>query len=1091
MKCPECQRQNPEDAKFCNECACNLKEFFDTAETALSTEGERKYATIMFSDLSGYTRMAERLDPEEVKDILSLVFGKINEIIKSYDGFVEKYIGDAVMAVFGVPKAHEDDPIRAIRAAMEMNTEIESLNPQLEDLIGQPLTLHTGINTGLIVTGEVDVDKGTHGLAGDAINLASRLQGIAKAGDIIVGPETYSQTLNMFSFEKLEPTRIKGKQKPVSIFRVQSIKKISLKTHRLQGLQAVLTGREKEMKILDRGLQRLIQGNGSVISISGDAGTGKSRLKKEFKDSLESEQILWLEGHAYSYARNIPYYPLVNLLTRAFRIEDGDTPETIKFKVEAAVTTLLGKDSSHTPYIGSLFALDYPEIRDVSPEYWKEKLKESIELVLLSLVENNRVVVCFEDLHWADPSFIALFKRLISRVNQRALFLFTQRSHFKLFDAKSSENIADRYVEIELNDLSIQDAQEMLKSLLDCDLIPEKLFSLIEQKTQGNPYYLEEMINSLIERQILVSHDNQWLLSHDISEKDIPATIHGVLTARIDRLGKHFKRLLQEASVIGRSFLYKILENITDVDERIDVYLHGLESLNLIKTQSLEPELEYIFKHALTQDVVYNNLLKRERLEIHYRIAVAIEKIFCDRITEFFEILAYHYAKSHSSEKAVTFYVKAGNKSLAKFALEEASLFFKKAYRLVLDNQNKISDWDNTLIGLLNQWSFVLYYQSDYGSIYRIIKQYEGIAINLNDKTTTAMYYAWLGWSYFGIEQYEAGERYLLRALKIGEETQSNEVVAYACTWYSWTLTTMGRFDEAITFGERAVQLARDYDLDTYLHFKPRAGVANAYWYRGDRLKSLEQGKKLEAFGKSQGHIPALTFGYLEIGASCLSDGDFKEALYWFERIVDEQKDFIYYHAALLLQGLTNFYIGEYEKAENVFEDALRYLQENSRFPWLATPGELFLGGVWVARGRMKDGMQKILLVRKQLHKTGYKFFYTVSEYLLGGIYLSMALGEGEVSVATFLKNIGFIIRQLPFAKVRAEKHLKQTVHLADEIGAKSIKGQALLDIGRLYLSKKRIKEAREYLIRSIEVFDQCKIDTFRKQAVILLDTIK
>jgi class 3 adenylate cyclase len=229
MKCPKCQRQNPEDAKFCNECACSLQEISTIGETTISIEGERKHATIMFSDISGYTKMTESLDPEEVKDILSLVFAKMNEIIKSYDGFVEKYIGDAVMAVFGVPIAHEDDPIRAIRAAIEMNAEIEALNPQLEDRIGQPLTLHTGINTGLIVTGEVDVNKGTHGLAGDAINLASRLQGIAKAGEIIVGPETYNQTLNMFSFEKLEPTRIKGKQKPVSIFRVQSIKKISLK----------------------------------------------------------------------------------------------------------------------------------------------------------------------------------------------------------------------------------------------------------------------------------------------------------------------------------------------------------------------------------------------------------------------------------------------------------------------------------------------------------------------------------------------------------------------------------------------------------------------------------------------------------------------------------------------------------------------------------------------------------------------------------------------------------------------------------------------------------------------------------------------
>jgi tetratricopeptide (TPR) repeat protein len=233
-----------------------------------------------------------------------------------------------------------------------------------------------------------------------------------------------------------------------------------------------------------------------------------------------------------------------------------------------------------------------------------------------------------------------------------------------------------------------------------------------------------------------------------------------------------------------------------------------------------------------------------------------------------------------------------------------------------------------------------------------------------------------------------------------------------------------------------------------------------------------------------------MTFGYLEIGASCILDGNFTEALNWLKRIVEEQKDFIYYHAALLLQGLTYFYIGEYEKAENVIQEAINYLQENSRFPWLASPGELFLGGVWVARGRQKEGMKKILLIREKLNKTGYKYFHTVSEYVLGVIYLRMALGEGDVNIATILNNMGFLLGHLPFAKKRAENHLKRAVSLADKIGAKGIKGQALLDLGRLYISKRRRNDAKEYLLKSIEVFEACKIETFRKQAKNILESL-
>ena len=1090
MECPECHRLNPEDAKFCNECACNLIEVSDTAEVLLPTDGERKHATILFSDLSGYTAMAGKLDPEELKEIMSLIFGKIIKIIKSYDGFIEKFIGDAVMAVFGVPKAHEDDPVRAIRAAMEMHAAIEALNPQFELKIGQPLTLHTGINTGLIVTGEVDVTKGTHGLTGDAINLASRLEGVAKPGEIIVGSDTYSQTLNSFEFEKLEPTEVKGKRLPVNIYRVHSAKKVFYKTHRLQGLQASLTGRDKEMAILYSALKQLKKGEGSIIAISGDAGTGKSRLKKEFKDTLIHENIQWREGHSYSYTKNIPYYPLINLLTHAFRIDESDPPETIKIKVESSIAFLLGEGCPYTPYIGGLFALQYPEIDHVSPEYWKDQLQESIEAILSALIEKERTVICFEDLHWADPSFITLFKRLVRKIDQKALFVFTHRSHFSLFDSHFAETRINRYYEIQLKDLPMSEAQNMLKSLLNTEMLPEHLYSFIEQKTQGNPYYLEEMINSLIESDILVYKNGQWMLSRDITETDIPVTIHGVLSARIDRLGIQFKRILQEASVIGRSFLYRILESITDVNDDIEEYLKGLENLNLIKAQSIEPELEYIFKHALTQDVVYNGLLKKERQEIHQRIGLAIEKLFADRITEFYEILAYHFRKGRSKEKAVNYFMEAGDKSLAKFALEEANQFFKQADELLLANHQNTPNWENTLIELLNRWSFVLYYQSDYGGIYRIVRKYKEIAQNLNNQSATAMYYAWLGWASLGMEQYESGERYLLKSLEIGEKIQDKEVVAYASTWYSWTLTTMGRFEDAIKFGEKAIELAEDFDLDPYLYFKPRAGIANAYWYMGDRLKSLEWGKKLEAFGKSHGHIPAMTFGYLEIGASCISDGNFTEALDWFKRIVKEQKDFIYYHAALLLQGLTYFYIGEYEKAENVIQEAINYLQQNSRFPWLASPGELFLGGVWVARGRMNEGMNKILLMREKLDKTGYKFFHTVSEYLLGVIYLRMALGEGDVSIATVLNNIGFLLRHLPFAKKHAENHLKRAVSLADEIGAKGIKGQALLDLGRLYMSKRRNNDAREYLIESIKVFESCEIDTFRKQAKNILESL-
>ena len=660
MECPECRVEVPENSKFCNECGHLLDDIPSSRSTNLSKKSERKHVTIMFSDLSGYTAMNERLDPEDVQGIMSHVFGKITEIIRRYDGFIERFIGDSVMAVFGVPTAHEDDPVRAIKAAMEIHAAVNDLSPEYEDKIGQPLIMHTGINTGLVVTGEIDVEKGTHGLTGDAVNLASRLEGLASAHEIIVGPVTYNQALNYFEFEALEPAKVKGKQQAITTFKVLSAKKESYKTHRLQGLQARLTGREKEMSFLLEAMGKLVNGRGSVISISGDAGTGKSRLKKELKDTLDLDEVQWLEGHAYSYTQSIPYYPLINLLTRTFQIEESDSPESIRSKLETGVTDLLDKGNRYLPYIGRLFALNYPEIKGISPEYWKEQLGESIQAILAALTHRGPTVICIEDLHWADHSFIQFLKQVVAPFHRKALLIFTYRSQFTFYSSDFPIDLDENYQEIRLENLTAVDAQGLLKSLLRTGEIPEALLEFVQQKTEGNPFYLEEMINSLIESQTIRRDNGDWKISRKITEADIPASIHGVLSARIDRLEAQLKRILQEASVIGRSFIYRILKMITDLDRNLGHCLSDLEGMDLIRTQSIEPELEYIFKHALTQDVVYEGLLKKERSRIHDRIGLAVEQLFANRLPEFYEVLAFHFSLGCSRSKAIDYLMKAG-----------------------------------------------------------------------------------------------------------------------------------------------------------------------------------------------------------------------------------------------------------------------------------------------------------------------------------------------------------------------------------------------------------------------------------------------
>ena len=697
MKCPECQTQNPETRKFCRECGAKLliicpqcafenlpedkfcgecgqklKEGLIVEKEAVEAEGERKYVTVLFSDLSGYTAMSEKLDPEEVKEITTNIFSQISNVIDKYEGFVEKFVGDAVMALFGVPKAHEDDPIRAIRAAREIHDLVEALSSEVEKSIGQPISMHTGINTGLVVTGKVDMEKGTHGVSGDTINLASRLSSLANEDEILVGPGTYRQAEGHFTFESLEPTMVKGKTEPILVHKVLSAKERPVTIHRLSGLRADLIGRKAEIAELAEAVKDLREGEGRIFSICGGAGTGKSRLVEEFKNTLNLEEIQWIEGHAYAYSQNIPYSPLIDLLNRVLQIEEDDPLENVRNKVESGIERLLGKKDDIVPYVGSLYSLRYPEVDDVSPEFWKSRLQGAAQTIISALAKRAPTIFFLEDLHWADPSFVELLRNTLLHVQQPAIVLCVYRPIFSLFTSHQLSGANKIYQEIRLQELSPSEAQDMLESLLKTESIPSELKRFVQQKTEGNPFYLEEFINSLIESGTLIRDNGNWKITKPIIESEISSTIHGLISGRLDRLEKETKRILQEASVIGRAFLYDILKRISELEDTIDRGLSTLERLDLIRARSLQPDLEYMFKHPLTQEVVYNGLLKKDRQAIHEQVAHVMEELFQDRLPEFYETLAFHFKQGRSVTKAVDYLMKSGEKSLAIYAVEEA-----------------------------------------------------------------------------------------------------------------------------------------------------------------------------------------------------------------------------------------------------------------------------------------------------------------------------------------------------------------------------------------------------------------------------------
>jgi class 3 adenylate cyclase/tetratricopeptide (TPR) repeat protein len=1082
LNCPQCGKELPLLAKFCDGCGQRLDEVVETEEIAPEIEGERKHVTVLFSDLSGYTAMSEKLDPEEVKEITSRIFSEISQVIDKYEGFVEKFVGDAVMALLGVPKAHEDDPIRAIRVAREIHELVDALSPEIEKRIGQPISMHTGINTGLVVTGEVDMEKGTHGVAGDTINLASRLCSLGKAGEILVGPDTHRQAEGHFGFETLQPKAVKGKAEPVQVYRVLSPKERPVTVHRLSGLRADLIGRKAEIAQLAEAVDGLRAGKGRIFSICGDAGTGKSRLVEEFKATLDFEEIQWLEGHAYAYAQNIPYFPLIDLLNGVLQIEEGDPPEKVREKVESGVEDLVGKKEDVVPYIGTLYSISYPEIEEVSPEFWKSRLQDAMQMTLTALARRAPTIFFLEDLHWADPSFVDLLRYAFLEVQQPAIVLCVYRPTFSLFTSHQLSGIGKIYHEIRLQELSLSDAQDMLESLLKTERIPSDLKRLVQSKAEGNPFYLEELVNSLIESEILIRDNGNWKITKPITESEISSTIHGLISGRLDRLEKQTKRILQEASVIGRAFLYDILRRITELEDRIDRGLSTLERLDLIRARSLQPDLEYMFKHPLTQEVVYNGLLKKERQVIHEQVALVMEQLFQERLPEFYETLAFHFKQGRSIHRAVDYLMKSGEKNLKRYAVEESHQYYKEAFDLLSAKPGKSKEEEELLIDLLIKWAFVFYYLGDFKGLTDLLSDHKTLAESLDDKARLGMFYAWLGFAVWMNGRAKDSYPYLCKALELGEKIDNKPLIGYACTWLTWNCWDLGMMDKAITFGERAQKMCKFVTSDHYLFLKSLAGIGQTSFFKGDRKRLLAAGEALLDYGRKHSNIRSMVVGHVCTGFGHFMASDFISAIESYRSAIQISADPFYTEYPRCFLGVTYFVNGQYQEAEEALKKNVTFCQEFGA-DCMGLFTYAYQGALYILKGHMSQGLKMIEEARQSCIENERMTVVASIEYLLGRVYFLLAQRAGPTSLSIMAKNIGFLVRNVPFASRKAEDHFNRTIEISKKIGAKPVLGSAYLDLGLLHRVKGKKDQARVCISNAIEIFEQCEAEEYLKQA--------
>ena len=680
-------------------------------------EGERKPVTILFTDIVDSTALAEKLDPEEWKEIVNGAHRRVSEAVYRYEGTVAQLLGDGVLAFFGAPVTHEDDPLRAVRAGLDIQRSIEEYSRELQGYI-ENFQLRVGIHSGTVVVGPVGSDLHMEYLAiGDAPNLAARLQSAAQPGKVLISAATARLVRPAFDLDDLGEISVKGKAGTIQVFEVAGRKAVPGSGRGIAGLSAPLVGRAAEMGALSQALAELSSGRGGIVSILGEAGIGKSRLLAEARQG-PGQGLRWLEGRSLSYGQALPFWSLIELVKQDLGLGEADPEARVLAVLRRRVNALFGERANEVlPYLAHWIGV-HPvgelgeRVRGLDGETLKRQ-------ALLGLVEyfkraaaEQPLVLVFEDLHWADPSTLEGLEKLLALTDRAALLLLlparTEREHgsWKL-KLKAESEYAHRFTQIELKPLSGADTDLLVERMLAEASLPDSVHRLILERSEGNPFYLEEIVRNLIEQGVLVREGQTWKAGSEIARVEIPATLQGVLLARIDRLNEDVRRTLELASVIGKTFLYRLLEAISEAERHLDEHLSQLQRSDLVREKTRRPELEYMFKHALTQEAAYNSLLIERRTEFHRKVGEALEQLFADRQPELYGLLAHHFDAAGDSERAIGYWIKAGDKARLENSQAEAI----QSYQRALAQLNQTEECEQTIktwlkLGLCYQINF-------------------------------------------------------------------------------------------------------------------------------------------------------------------------------------------------------------------------------------------------------------------------------------------------------------------------------------------------------------------------------------------------
>jgi len=1088
--CPACGHQNPAGQKFCGECggrlataatpphpaapvaatptttptavtpapagrpSAALREAAPVAYTPKhlaekiltskrAIEGERKMVTVMFSDVSGFTAMSERLDPEDVHGIMDRTFEVILAAVHRCEGTINQFLGDGAMALFGAPIAHEDHAQRALSAALAIQKDLRPLAADIKRVHGVEFRMRMGINTGPVVVGVIGRDlRMDYTALGDTVNLAARLLAIAQPGQIVVSRRTQRLRDHSFAFEDLGEFQVKGKSEPVRAYaligEVLGRTRLEVSTERAL---TPLVGRDAELAVLQVAFERVVTGTGTTVMLSGEPGVGKSRLLYEFLHQLHGRNVLELETTCPSYGRSIPYRPILELLRSYLDLAQDALPDDVRDRVTERLQELGLEDDERLTllahFAGASAAPDF--VNRLSAAQFKERTFEALTAVFLAASGLAPLLLLIENVHWMDESSAEFLSYLAERLTgHRILLLLSARPGLP------PRLTLPRAETVSIESLGGDQVAHMARALLGAVTVAPTLLEILTEKGEGNPLYVEEILLQLKETGgIIVEHGEARLGGADVK---VPATIYDIIAARVDRLEERPRLTLQGAAVVGRRFGVSLVGRVIDVGgSEVGRHLSELHNLDFVFPSAIDPEIMYSFKHALTQDVVYMGLLERRRRLYHAAAGRGLEELYGERLDEVIELLAYHFGASAEDEKAVDYALRAAEKAQRRWANGEALAFFESALKRLGTMPDTAENRLRRIDAVVKQAEikFALGRQAEH------IQALEGIrdlVESVGDRRRRASWHAWSGFihSLTGAPP-QVPLAHCREAVAIADAEGLDDIKAFAECCLANVYLVAGELRNAVGAGERALEF-----------FESRGNV----WWSCRTLWGLIH--STSALGEWK---PSLDYG--------------RRALEHGQAVNDVRLKVV----ALWRIGHTHILQGDVSAGLRCCEESLAL----SPAPFDAACARAVKGYGLVKSGKTEAGVTELaqaLAWLDRAHLGHFRLWF--APYLVEGYLRQGARAQARAIAEEILENSRGVSRRfegvserllaevlLPEDPAAAAGHLDAATRILEDVGARNELARALATRAELERAAGDIAGARQFLERALAIFDE------------------